>query len=158
MKSKESKQRMYAGLLFLGACILIYRTVTMMVHGDLRILTPWVSVLLIAEFLVDLTCAIFCVRWFIFNDASHDRIPLRLGAAAAILHAIRVLVFVLGRIGPWINFDVRPEHHELHYTRWNMGQVYFAATMAVLGVMGVLVIWYYRRKAGKDPEKNNGGA
>ena len=145
----SSKQRIYATLLFLGACILLFRTITMVAQGNLRILALWASVLLIAELLVDLGCAVFSVVWWIHNDSSKDRIPLRFGAAAALLHAFRVLVFVIGRIGPWINFDVRPEHHALHDTRWNMGEVYFASIMSILGIIGVLIIWQYRHKRRK---------
>ena len=117
--------------------------------GNFEIFMPWVSVLLVAEMLIDLTCLLACIRWWIANDASKDSLPLRLGAAAAILHALRVMVFVLGRTGPWINFDVRPEHQALHDTRWTWGEVYFAATMSVLGVVGVLVIWWLRQRRRK---------
>ena len=142
----RSKQRLYATLLFLGACILLFRTIIMVAQGNLGILALWASVLLIAELLVDLGCAVFSVVWWVRNDPSKDRIPLRLGAAAALLHALRVLVFVIGRIGPLINFDVRPEHHALHDTRWNMGEVYFASIMSILGIIGVVIIWQIRRK------------
>jgi len=118
----------------------------MVVQGSLEILVLWVSLLLLAELLIDLGCAVFSIVWWIHNDASKDKIPLRLGAAAALLHAFRVLIFVAGRFGPWVNFDVRPEHQALHYTRWNMGEVYFAGIMSILGVIGVIVIWQYRRR------------
>jgi hypothetical protein len=144
---KHSKQRLYAGLLFVGASILLYRTVAMVVGGSLGILAWWVSLLLVAELLIDLGCASYSAAWWISNDARMDRIPLRLGATAAILHAVRVAVFVIGRVGPWINFDVRPEHRALHHTRWDLGQVYFAALMSILGVIGVVVIWRHRRRA-----------
>jgi len=149
MTQLNAKQRIYASLLFLGACILLFRTVTMVAQGDLGILVLWVSVLLIAELLVDLACAVFSVVWWIHNDSKKDRIPLRFGAAAALLHAFRVLIFVMGRIGPWKNFDVRPEHHALHYTRWNMGEVYFASIMSILGIIAVVLIWQYRRRMRK---------
>ena len=147
MVQEDMKQRLYAGLLFFGACILLYRTITMLVQGNLGILVWWVSLLLVAEFLIDLGCASSSVAWWISNDARMDKIPLRLGAAAALLHAFRVLIFVIGRVGPWINFDVRPEHRALHYTRWEMGQVYSAAIMSILGIIGVVVIWRNRRRA-----------
>ena len=145
----SSKQRIYASLLFFGACILLFRTITMVAHGNLRILVLWASILLIAELLVDLGCAVFSVVWWIHNDSRKDRIPLRFGAAAALLHAFRVLVFVIGRIGPWINFDLRPEHHALHDTRLNMGEVYFASIMSILGIIGVVFVWLYRRRMRK---------
>ena len=87
----RSKQRLYAGLIFLGAGVLLFRTLRLVFTGALSILVPWVSVLLFVEMLLDLTCMVFATRWWIAGDASKDRIPLRLGAAAAILHAVRVL-------------------------------------------------------------------
>ena len=149
MTQLNSKQRIYASLLFLGACILLFRTLTMVAQGNMGILVLWVSVLLIAELLLDLGCAIFSLVWWIHNDSKKDRIPLLFGAAAALLHAFRVLIFVIGRIGPWINFDVKPEHHALHDTRWNMGEVYFASIMSILGIICVVIIWQYRRKGRK---------
>ena len=140
-----SKQRIYASLLALGASILLSRTITMLSQGALNILVLWVSILLIAELLIDLSCLISSVFWWIKNDKNKAIIPLRLGAAAAILHAIRVLVFVLGRVGPWIDFDVRPEQREMHFTRWTWTEVYFAAALSVLGIIGVIVIWYIIR-------------
>jgi len=149
MTRLNSKQRIYASLLFLGACILLFRTLTMVAQGNMGILALWVSVLLIAELLLDIGCAIFSVVWWIHNDSKKDRIPLCFGVAAALLHAFRVLIFVIGRIGPWINFDVKPEHQALHDTRWNMGEVYFALIMSILGIIGVVIIWRYRRKGRK---------
>jgi len=140
-----SKQRIYSSLLALGACIFLYRTVTMLYQGALNILVVWVSILLIAELLIDLSCLISSVFWWIKNDKIYAKIPLRLGAAAAILHAIRVFIFVLGRVGPWIDFDVRPEQRAIHYTRWTWTGVYFAAIMSVLGIIGVITIWYIIR-------------
>ena len=143
----NSKQRLYASLLFLGACVLLFRTTTMIVQGYLGVFVFWVSVLLISEFLIDLGCAGFSILWWISNDRSKDRIPLRLGAAAAILHAIRVLVYVVGRIGSRMNFDIKPEYHSSQYTNWDIKWVYFASIMSILGLLGVVIIWIYRRRA-----------
>jgi len=144
-----SKQRIYASLLILGACILIYRALSMLSQGALGVLVLWVSVLLIAELLIDLGCLLSSVKWWIANEKSKASIPLRLGASAAILHAIRVLTFVLGRVGPWIDFDVRPEHRALHVTRWSWTGVYFATILSIMGVTGVIIIWIIRRRAKK---------
>jgi len=146
MTGNISKQRIYAGLLFLGAGILLFRTIRLISQGAFEYLVLWVFVLLIAELLLDLGCMIYSARWWLANDTSKDRIPLRLGAAATILHAVRVLIFVIGRLGPWINFDVRPEHIALHHTRWQMFWVYFAAIKSVLGIVGVVLIWRLRRR------------
>jgi hypothetical protein len=124
----------------------------MLSQGALDILVLWVSAVLIAEMLLDSACLLSSIKWWIANDRKYDSIPLRLGAAAAILHAFRVLIFVLGRIGSWLDFDVRPAHRALHSTRWSMGQVYFAAIMSVLGLIGVLIIWTIRRRAKKKQQ------
>ena len=149
MTQPSSRQRLYAFLLLIGASILLSRTITMIVQGNLRILVPWVSILLVAELVVDLSCSVFSVIWWISNDASRDSIPLKLGATAAILHAFRVLIFVIGRLGPWIDFDIQPEQRTLHDTRGEMGWVYFAAIMSILSIIGVVVIWWLRRRARK---------
>ena len=116
----------------------------------MNILVLLVSILLIVEMLIDLSCFLTTIPWWISKDRAKARIPLRLGAAAALLHALRVLVFVLGRTGPWINFDVRPEHHEAHSDTWTLTGVYFAAIMAVLGLIGVIIIWILIRRANKS--------
>jgi hypothetical protein len=122
----------------------------MISQGNLSIFVVWVSALLIAELLLDAGCLVSSIRWWIKNDKNYDRTPLRFGAAAAIFHAFRVLVFVVGRLGPWIDFDVKPAHRALHSTRWTYEGVYFAAIMSVLGLIGVLIIWIFRRRAKKN--------
>jgi len=150
MTSNGLKQRLYASLLMFGSSILLFRAQLMLLSGALDVNVLWVSVLLVAEFLVDLSCFISCIIWWIKNDESKASVPLRFGAAAVILHAVRVLIFVLGRTGPWINFDVKPVHRAFHATRWTWAQVYFAAIMSILGVMGVIIIWRLRRRAKKS--------
>ena len=150
MGYRVSRQRLYASLLALGACILLYRTITMVSQGALDILALWVSILLFVEMLIDFSCFLTTIPWWISRDRAKAKIPLRLGAAAAIFHALRVLVFVIGRVGPWINFDVRPEHHAAHAETWTWTGVYFAAIMAVLGVIGVIIIWLLIRRAKKN--------
>lgn len=147
-----SRQRIYALLLFLGAGILMARTIIMLFQGALEVLVWWVSALLILELLIDLACMFASVKWFIANTKNEDRIPLRLGASAAILHAVRVLIFVIGRAGPWIDFDVRPGKEAMY---WNWELVYFASVMSVLGVIGVIVIWKLRINANKKANKNH---
>jgi hypothetical protein len=119
----------------------------MAAQGSLTILTTWVSVLLIAELLIDLACLIASIRWWIKNDYDHSFLPLRLGTAAALLHAVRVLIFVLGRTEKFYNFDVRPEMGDLHAGTWSWAGVWFASVMTILGVIGVIVIWRLRRRA-----------
>ena len=140
MKPSFSAQRIYASLMMLGPAILLYRTLRMMLVEDaFTILALWTILLLIAEFLIDLAWFAASLRWFILNRREKAVLALRLGAAAVILHAIRVLVYVLGRTGPWINFDVKPEQRAGYTFDWLW--VYFAATLSILGLVGVIVIW-----------------
>ena len=125
----------------LGASILLIRAIIMLSQGVREVLVLWVFILLIVELVVDSSCILASIPWWITNNKRRNRIPLRLGATAAILHASRVLIFVMGRIGPWYDFDVRPEQRAMHHTRWSWGWLYFAAVMAILGVIGVIVIW-----------------
>ena len=141
-----SKQRIYAFLLILGASLLLWRTLQLMfVEQGLEILVLWVISLTILEAIIDFSCIIGSLRWLISDDAIKATIPLRLGAAAAILHAIRVLIYVLGRTGPWVNFDVKPIYHSTYSVEWFW--VWFAAILSVLGVLGVILIWRLRRRA-----------
>ncbi len=149
MGNTVSHQRIYASLLAMGACILLYRTIAMLSQGAFEVLRLWVSILLFMEMLIDFGCLLGCIRWWISNDRTKGTVALRFGAAAAIFHAFRVLVFVVGRVGPWINFDVRPESIEVHAGTWTWTGVWFAAIMSVLGVIGVIIIWMLIRRAGK---------
>lgn len=134
-----SRQRIFASLLALGAGILLFRTLRMMlVEGAFELLVPWVFALLIAEFLLDLSWGICSIRWFIHNRREKAVCALRLATAAIFLHALRVGIFVLGRTGPWINFDVKPEHHPTYTFEWFW--VYFASILSVLSVTGVIII------------------
>ena len=129
MSIKRYKQRIYAFLLSVGAGFLLFRTFHMMfvVHA-FELLVPWVSVLLVAECIVDLACLVGSIRWAVTNDEHNAGLPLRLCVAVIILHAIRVLIYVLGRTGPWINFDVKPVHHASYITNWFW--VYFAGILS----------------------------
>ena len=70
-------------------------------------------------------------------------------AAVIIVHAVRVLIYVMGRVGPWINFDVRPEFRALHHTRWSWESVYFAGFMSALSVVVLLFILLMKRRLKK---------
>ena len=108
-------------------------------------LQPWVVALTYLEMALDLLTIAGAVRWWRSGSAAESRLPLRVGAAATLLHAVRVLVFVVGRVGPWVDVDVRPEERAGHGDRWTWGEVVFAGTMSVLGVVGAGVIWRRRR-------------
>ena len=153
MEIKRMKQRIYATLLGMGAAFLFARTIILLSGGALSIYTAWVSVMLFIEMLLDLGCLAFSIRWWISNDRSKAGTALRLGAAVALFHALRVLVFVLGRTGPWFNLDIRPEQVGMHHTRWTWGGVYFAGIMSILGVMGVIIIWLLIRRSGTKQDR-----
>ncbi len=141
-----TKQRIYAFLLILGASILLFRTLRLLFFEQgLEILVLWVIILTVLESIIDSCCIIGSLRWLISNDALKATFPLRLGAAAAILHAIRVLIYVLGRTGPWVNFDVKPIYRSSYSFDWFW--VWFVAILSVLGVIGVIVIWKLRRRS-----------
>jgi hypothetical protein len=141
------RHSVYAVLLGLGALILLARTIIMLSGGALSILTAWAGVLLAVEFTLDAVTLLGAVRWWSTGTEPAMQLALRVAAGAALLHAVRVLVFALGRTGPWIDFDVRPEERAAHVTRWTWNEVYFASVLAALGVVGVIVIWQYRRRA-----------
>lgn len=146
MGIKKYNQRIYASLIILGAGILLFRTLTMLFQGVFHILALWVFILLIIEMIIDATCIFTAIPWWISNSRQKDSLPLTMGAAAALFHAFRVFIFVLGRTGPWIDFDVRPEERAMHAERWTWGEVYLAATLSVLGILGVLLIWFIRKR------------
>ena len=147
---KITKQRLYALLLILGSAFLLYRTLHLVITGNLTLFTWWVSALLLMEMTTDLASLAASVWWYRTNDPGQDRLPLRLATAVVFLHAFRVLIFVLGRTGPWINFDVRPEFHATHGERWSWTWVWFAAIMSILGMATVLLIWLIRRRKRKN--------
>lgn len=146
MNRSRRKQRIFASLLILGAGVLLFRTTKMVWDGALLTLMPWVSALLIAEFLIDLGCLAASTRWCLAGEGKYASLPLRLGAAAAILHAFRVFIYVMGRIGPWPGFDIRPELRIRQAANYSQGWLIFAAIMSILGIAGVVIIYLHRRK------------
>lgn len=147
--SKANTQRIYASLLILGASILLSQTVLLVIQGAYDTLMPWVFFLLILEMFIDFTVIITALPWLIKTDPEYSSTPLRFGAAAAILHAFRVMIFALGRVEPFLNFDVRPEQRALHHTRWTWNEVYFASALSIAGIIGVIIIWQIRRRREK---------
>lgn len=122
-----------------GISILLARAAIIAV-GSRRMLKRWVIGLAAIELVLDAATLGTSIRWWTTNLRCHRRLPLQLATAATLLHAVRVLVFVLGRFRPLRDFDVRPEHRAEHDRRWTLGQVSFAAVMAILGVAGVFAI------------------
>lgn len=135
------------GLLLGGAGILLYRTIALLAGGAKSVLERWVVLLTVVEMVVDAVTIVGAARWWRSRSPRHAALPLRVGAAATLLHAARVAVFVLGRTGPWVDFDVRPEHRANHRERWSWSGVSFAGVMSLLGMAGVLITWRARRSS-----------
>lgn len=141
-----SKQWLYALFLCIGGCILLTRTIIMLIQGNLQILVEWAAGLLLMEFIIDTGWVFTSVQWLISLKKSKIRLTLILAGVAIVLHSLRVLIFVMGRLGPWVDFDVRPEYRALHYTRWSWDGLYFAAIMSFLGLIGVIIVWRLRHR------------
>lgn len=131
--------RVQAALAGGGISILLARAIIIAV-GARRVLKPWVIGLAAVESLLDAATLATSIRWWTTNLRRHRRLPLRLAAAATLLHAVRVLVFVLGRFRRFKDFDVRREHRADHDQRWTWRQVLFAAVMSIAGVAGLFLI------------------
>jgi len=136
---KYPRHRLYATLLFLGAGLLLYRTIAMIMAGALTHLTPWVVFLLLVEMVIDGIAMLVCLAWGLTGKARHINNVVRVTTAVVVMHAVRVLIFVLGRIGPWTDFDVRPEARALHATRWTWNDVYLAGGLSALSVILLIV-------------------
>ena len=149
MKLSIPKQRLFAGLIMFGIAMLLFRTIKMISQGALDRLAVWVSALLIIEFIIDLACFLTSARWFITNDKQKSKFPLYFAAAATILHAIRVFIYAIGRVGPWINFDMKPEYLAEHEVNWSLGWLYFAVIMSVVGLIVLFEIWRYLKSKSK---------
>lgn len=145
MNRNAGIRKLYPFLMVLGAGILLFRTISLMFfeHG-LRILELWVNVLTIIEMIIDAVCIVFSLKWLLRNTVAAQTISLTLGATAAIFHAFRVLIYVIGRLGPWKNFDVKPAFRASAGT--DIFWVYFAGILSLLGLLAVILIWIIRKK------------
>lgn len=143
------RQRLFAILVMAGSCFLLTRTIVMISQGNLVAMVPWAAALLLFETLIDGSWLVATIRWWLAARINRATLSLRLGAAAIILHAVRVGIYVLGRVGPWIDFDRRPE--------FRLGQpeqlfwVFFPAGMALLSVIAVVTVWRLNRSLRKRP-------
>ena len=144
--AKGAGDERLAGGLVLGGGVLLYRTIALLAGGASRVLQPWAVALTWLEMAIDVLTIAASARWLVRGSAQHATLALRLGAAATVVHAIRVGIFVLGRTGAWPDFDVRPEARAGHQERWSWTQVVFAATTSVLGIAGAALIWRRRRR------------
>jgi hypothetical protein len=129
----------------LGACILLFRTIRLLtVENGWEQLAVWVIILTFLEMTIDLLCIIFSFQWLFNSSERVKKISLKFGAAAAIFHAFRVLIYVIGRIGPLRNFDLKPHFRQSQNVEifW----VYFASGLSILGIIIVIIIWLKIKK------------
>ncbi|TNE53120.1 MAG: hypothetical protein EP344_15070 [Bacteroidetes bacterium] len=143
-----NKQKTYASLIILGAGILLFRTIRLLtIENGWEILSDWVIVLTFIEMAIDILCITISTQWLLANSARSKSLALGFGAAAAIFHAFRVLIYVLGRTQAFNNFDVKPAFRSTHNV--DMFWVYFAAVLSVMGILGVIIIWTAIKRSNK---------
>ena len=143
------KHTLYSSLLILGASVLLFRTIRLLtVENGWEVLANWVIILTIIEMAIDIACLGFSLQWLISNKLNSKSKALRYGAVAAIFHAFRVLIYVLGRTDLLLNFDVKPQFKSTHEV--NMFWVYFAAILSILGILGVVIISIIMRRKNKN--------
>ncbi len=152
---KSLLQRIWATLLALGAGFLFFRTIWLTAHGYTERYTWWVAFLLVVEMLVDLSCMIASIRWWIQSDSiAARRLTLRLTVAIVFLHAVRVAIFVVGCIGPWTAWDVRPEYRAERASTWTWTGFWIASIGAVTSLLVVLAVWFVMRRNRQKSAEN----
>lgn len=136
-----------------GSGFLLARTIMLVAGGSLHTYTWWAAALLGIEFVVDAVAVAAGAAWVVTRRADHATRALRAVAAMILVHAVRVLVFVLGRTGPWVDFDVRAQHRAEYATTWAWFDVWFAGTGAALSVIVLTVVWRRRRRAAQRRQR-----
>lgn len=139
------KRRLVAVLLLGGGCVLVVRTLMLAAGGALTTYRPWAAGLLVTEFVFDAVAVALLVRWAALGHQRSEVPALRAVAAVVVVHAVRVLVFVMGRTGPWVDFDVRPQYRPDHAETWTWAGVWFAAAMVVASLAVLLIVMASRR-------------
>jgi hypothetical protein len=143
----SGRRRLYAVALLLGGGVLLVRAITLLVQDAPSQWVPWVGVSLYVESAAIVIALVSIVRWFITPDDRHTSTAFRATAALVVVHAFRVAVFALGRTGPWVDFDVRPEYRADHGDTWTWGEVYFASGAALASLIITVMVWRQRRRA-----------
>jgi len=69
--------------------------------------------------------------------------------------SFRVLVYVLGRTGPWKDFDRRSEFRGASSIDWFW--VWFAAVLSVAGLLAVLAIYLLRQRSRASQDRARRG-
>ena len=138
-----NRQRTCATFFGVGIWVLLIRTILMIARGSLATFVPWVAALLGLEFLLNVGVFLSAAWWWIGAVQGRETLTLRLTAAAIIVHAVRVAIYVLGRTGPWHDFDVRPIHRTGSAAEWHW--VILAAILATLSLLILVIAWRRRR-------------
>ncbi|BEP28161.1 hypothetical protein HLPR_04920 [Helicovermis profundi] len=76
----------------------------------------------------------FSFRWLKNCNEINKAFSLRIGELATIFHFFRVLIYILGRIGPLKEFDKNPKYRQSGDV--NLFWVNFAGTLSVTGLIG----------------------
>jgi hypothetical protein len=99
MKNYQAK----AGILMIGAGVLLFRTISMVYHSAFGVLMPWVASTILIEMIVDVLCLALSIKWLLSDDGPRDsKRPLQVGAACTLIHAFRVFMFC-SRTVRWIS-------------------------------------------------------
>lgn len=146
MRGASWRTRMAAAGVVAGSGFLLARTIILMTGGALRTYAGWAAALLGVEFVVDAATVVASGVWFVTRQVHHRTLALRGVAVMILVHALRVLVFVLGRTGPWVNFDVRAQHRAEYATTWRWSDVWLAGTGAALSLVVLAVVWRRRHR------------
>ena len=136
-----------------GAAFMLWRTIVLISAGTLGVYVPWVGGLLVVEAAVDSMTLGLAVLWLVTGRSSHQKMTLRATVAVVLVHALRVSIFVLGRTGPWIDFDIRPEERVRYAESWSWTGVVIAGGLAALSICALLAVWYRsrHRPGGQEP-------
>jgi hypothetical protein len=140
--------RALAAALMLGAPILVYRAVYLIGAGHAARYVVWLQVLTWVELLLAVSISIVALVWLVSGARAWCGLTLRLTAAIILLHAFRVAIFVIGRIGPLIDVDLRPEERPLDPASWDWSHIWIAGglTVASLLVLAGALIWHRRMR------------
>ena len=142
----EWRYRRWAWILAFGAAFMFGRTAQMVWQGSLLVFVPWVGGLLLLELTMNAVTLLATLRWALGPDPRRRRFALRAVAGTVLVHATRVLVFVLGRTGPWVDFDIRPERQSEHAAEVSWVSVWFAAGMAITSLVVLVSVWVIARR------------
>ena len=140
------RSRLLAGFLLIGGAFLFYRAAFLIWVGHAARYVFWLRGLTFVELALAAVIVATAAIWLAGGSAAWRRRTLQLTAALIVLHALRVAVFALARTGPWIDFDVRPEHRPVDPATWSWVEVWFASGMAGLSLIVLLAVLVWRSR------------